>query len=194
MGIKTLLSKLLKKDSDQISPIPVYRLETPDKIVETKIQPVKIPTTFDISERLANLSHDISGLKNEMVSMSWFKNEFQDVSPSILNKLDEINENLNSLQDNITNFINLLSSSKLSNFTKDTAIPALTDINHFSAHLNTAEVIYKVIKSHKKTRYRDIIKKVPVSDPTLSKYLKILVHDKKIRRVKVGKAVFYEAF
>ena len=106
--------------------------------------------------------------------MSWFKNEFQDVSPSILDKLDEINENLNSLRNNITNFTNLL-SSRLSNFTKDTSLPNFTDINHFSAHLNTAEVIYKVIKSHKKTRYKDIIKHVPVSDPTLSKYLKILV-------------------
>lgn len=192
MGIKTLLSKLLKKDSDQISPIPVYRLETPDKIIETKIQPVKIPTTFDISERLANLSHDISGLKNEMVSRSWFKTEFEDVSPSVVDKLDEISNELKSLQNNFTNFTKLL-SSRLSNFSKDIAIPNFADINHFSAHLNTAEVIYKVIKSRKKTRYKDIIKHVPVSDPTLSKYLKILVHDKKIRRVKVGKAVFYEA-
>ena len=191
MGIRTLLNKLLKKDSNQTTPIPVYRLETPDKIVETKIQPVKIPTVFDISERLANLSHDISGLKNEMVSRSWFKNEFEDTSPSLIEKLDEINDNLQSLQDGFTNFTNSF-SSKLSNFTKDTVFQ-FTDVDHFSTHLNTSEIIYKVIKSHKKTRYRDIIKHVPVSDPTLSKYLKILVHDKKIRRTKIGKAVFYEA-
>ncbi len=192
MGIKTLLSKLLKKDSDQITPIPVYRLETPDKILETKIQPVKIPTTFDISERLVHLSRDISELKNEMVSRSWFKTEFEDVSPSLVDKLNEITDELKLLHNNFTNFSKLL-SSRLSNFSKDVAIPDFTDIDHFSAHSNTAEVIHKVIKSNKKIRYRDIIKHVPVSDPTLSKYLKILVHDKKIRRKRVGKAVFYEA-
>jgi len=192
MSIKTWLKNVLKKDARQISPIPVYRLETPDKIVETKIQPIKLPTTFDISERLVNLSRDISDLKNEMVSRSWFKTEFEDLSPSVVDKLDEISNDLKSLQDNFTNFTKLL-SSRLSNFSKDITIPNFTDINHFSAHLNTAEVIYRVIKSHKKTRYKDIIKQVPVSDPTLSKYLKILVHDKKVRRVKIGKAVFYEA-
>jgi len=192
MGIQTWLNKVLKRETGQINQIPIYRLETPDKIVETKIQPVKIPTIFDVSERLANLSRDISILKNEMVSRSWFKTEFEDISPSLDEKLDEINNNLRSLQEGISNFTNLL-SSRLSNFTKDIAMPNFTDISHFSAHLNTADVIHKVIKSHKKTRYRDIIKRVPVSDPTLSKYLKILVHNKKIRRIKVGKAVFYEA-
>jgi len=180
MGIQTWLNKVLKRETGQIDQIPIYRLETPDKIVETKIQPVKIPTIFDVSERLANLSR------------SWFKTEFEDISPSLDEKLDEINNNLRSLQEGISNFTNLL-SSRLSNFTKDIAMPNFTDISHFSAHLNTADVIHKVIKSHKKTRYRDIIKRVPVSDPTLSKYLKILVHNKKIRRIKVGKAVFYEA-
>jgi hypothetical protein len=192
MGFKTWFTKILKKDTQQIAPIPIYRLETPDKIVETKIQPVKVPTIFDVSERLVNLSQDISFLKNDIVTRSWFKTEFEDVSPSMVDKLDEISNELKSLQNNFINFTKLI-SSRLSNFTKDITIPNFTDINHFSAHLNTAEVIYKVIKSHKKTRYKDIIKHVPVSDPTLSKYLKILVHDKKIRRVKVGKAVFYEA-
>jgi hypothetical protein len=190
MGIKTWLNKILKKDTYQIVPIPIYRLETPDKIVETKIQPVKIPTIFDVSERLANLSRDISILKNEMVSKSWFKNEFEDISPSIIDKLNEITNNLRSLQESFTNFTNLL-SSKLSNFTKDSTV-RFSDVNHFSMPLDTSEIIYKIVKAHKKIRYKDIKKQIPVSDPTLSKYLKILVFNKKIRRKKVGKAVFYE--
>lgn len=190
MGIKAWLNKVLNKDTHQIAQIPIYRLETPDKIVETRIQPVKVPSIFDVSERLVNLSRDISNLKNEMVSRSWFKNEFEDVSPSLIKKLDEINNNMLSLKQSFTNFINL-SSPRLSNFTKDTTLQ-FTDVNHFNMHLNTPEIIHKIIKTHTKIRYKDIIKQVPVSDPTLSKYLKILVSDKKIRRIKIGKAVFYE--
>lgn len=187
MGIKTWFNAILKKDTRQIAPIPIYRLETPDKIVETKIQPIKIPTVFDVAERLVNLSQEISVLKNEMVTIPWFKNEFEDMTPSIVDKLNEINHRLSSLQESFTNF-----TSKLSNFTKDSITTQFTDIDHFSMPLNTSKIIHKIIKTHKKIRYRDIIKQLPVSDPTLSKYLKILVSDKKIRRIKVGKAVFYE--
>ena len=192
MGIKSLFSKILGSKSDQIEPISVYRVETPDKIVETKIQPVKLPTVFDISERLVNLSNDIYLLKNEMVSRSWFKNEFQDISPSITDKLDKIHETLLSLQDAFNNFTNAF-SSKLSNFTKDGETISFADINHFNAPLSTSEVIHEIIKKNKKIRYKDIIKHVPISDPTLSKYLKILTTKNKIRRIKIGKAVFYEA-
>jgi len=191
MSIKTLFNKLLGKDTNQIPPIPVYRVETPDKIVETKIQPVRIPTIFDVGERLANLSHDISVLKNEMVSRSWFKNEFQDISPSITDKLNEIGNDISSLKDTFNNFTNLL-PSKLSNFTKDTSSIQFADINRFNTLLNTSEIIHEIIKTHKRPRYKDIIKSAPISDPTLSKYLKILVSENKIRRIKVGKAVFYE--
>jgi len=192
VGIKSLFSKILGSKSDQIEPISVYRVETPDKIVETKIQPVKLPTVFDISERLVNLSNDIYLLKNEMVSRSWFKNEFQDISPSITDKLDKIHETLLSLQDAFNNFTNAF-SSKLSNFTKDGETISFADINHFNAPLSTSEVIHEIIKKNKKIRYKDIIKHVPISDPTLSKYLKILTTKNKIRRIKIGKAVFYEA-
>jgi hypothetical protein len=181
----------LKKDIRQIEPIPIYRVETPDKIIETKIQPVKMPTVFDISERLANLSHDISALKNEMVTTSWFKNEFQDTTPVMISKLNEITDDLRSLNTAFTNFANTL-SLKLSNFTKSTDIPQIADANYFNTSLNTPEIIHEIVKNHKKIRYKDIIKLMPVSDPTLSKYLKTLVSENKIRRIKVGKAVFYE--
>ena len=189
MRIRTWLNRILKKEAQQDTSFPIYKIETPDKIIETKIQPVKVPTVFDVCERLSNLSQDMVVLKNEMVSRSWFVNEFEDKTPSIINVLNEINDNLNSLRNNFTEFTKTL-SPKLSNFTKDTAM--LTDINHFSMHLNTSEVLHEIIKKSKKIRYRDIKKQVPISDPTLSKYLKILVSKKKIRRTKVGKAVFYE--
>lgn len=191
MSVKIFFNKLLGRETNQIAPIPVYRVETPDKIVETKIQPVKIPSIFDVSERLANLSHDISALKNEMVSKSWFNNEFQDVSPSITDKLNEISNLIRSLQTSINDFTNSL-SMRLSNFSKDTSPARLTDIARFNTSLNTPDMIHETIRTHGKTRYKDIIKSIPVSDPTLSKYLKILVSEGKIRRIKVGKAVFYE--
>lgn len=191
MSIKTFFNELLGKETNQIAPISVYRVETPDKIVETKIQPVKIPNIFDVSERLANLAHDISALKNDMVSRSWFKDEFQDISPSITDKLNEISAILRSLQTTINNFTNLF-SSKLSNFTKDGTSTQFSDLNRFNVSLGISGIIYEIIKTHEKIRYKDIIKSVPASDPTLSKYLKILVSENKIRRIKVGKAVYYE--
>jgi hypothetical protein len=191
VSIKTFFNELLGKETNQIAPISVYRVETPDKIVETKIQPVKIPNIFDVSERLANLAHDISALKNDMVSRSWFKDEFQDISPSITDKLNEISAILRSLQTTINNFTNLF-SSKLSNFTKDGTSTQFSDLNRFNVSLGISGIIYEIIKTHEKIRYKDIIKSVPASDPTLSKYLKILVSENKIRRIKVGKAVYYE--
>jgi len=178
MGVRSWLGRLLKDDTDTIGPLSVYRLETPQKVIETKIHPVKLPTVVDIGGRLALLLRDVSYLKKEMASKTWFMDEFQDQTPAIINLLNKINENLRIL---------------LSKFTKNTIPSQPTDIEHFSGPFNTSEFLLKIIKSQKKARYRDIKKQIPVSDPTLSKYLKILVSDKKIRRIKVGKAVFYEA-
>ena len=178
MTVRSWLGKLLKREPQTIYPLSIYKVETPDKIIETKIQPVKIPTIVDLGERLGSLSRDLSYLRNEVVTKTWFTNEFEDATPRIIGLLNEMNENLRTL---------------LSKFTKDTTATQLTDVEHFSTSLNTPDFILKIIKSNKKVRYKDIKKQVPVSDPTLSKYLRILVHGKKIRRIKVAKAVFYEA-
>ena len=177
MNVRSWLVNLLKKDTYSISPLSVYKLETPDKIIETKIQPVRLPTVVDVGERLALLVRDISYLKKEMASKTWFMNEFEDVTPRIIDLLNEINENSRTL---------------LSKFTKTTVAPQLSDIEHFAGSFNTSEFLLKIIKSHKKIRYKDIKKQMPVSDPTLSKYLKFLVKTNKIRRIKIGKAVFYK--
>jgi len=179
MGVRTWLGRLLKNgDTQTISPLSVYKLETPDKIIETKIQPVKLPTVVDIGERLGLLIRDMSHLKKEVVTKSWFEHEFEDATPRIIGLLNEMNENLRIL---------------LSKFTKNNFNIQDTVIDDFSGPLNTSDFLLKIIKSSRKIRYKAIKKQIPISDPTLSKYLKILVHDKKIRRIKVGKAVFYEA-
>jgi len=177
MDVKSWLGRLLKKDTYTISPLSVYKLETPDKIIETKIQPVKLPTIVDVGERLGVLVRDVSFLKREMVTKSWFRHDFEDMSPQIINLLNKINENLRIL---------------LSNFTKNQISPKIGDIEHFDQPLKTSEFLLKIIKSQKKIRYRDIKKQIYVSDPTLSKYLKLLVKTKKISRIKIGKAVFYK--
>lgn len=188
MSIRTWLVNKLKKDTRQIAPIPIHRIETPDKIIETKIRPVKVPTIFDISERLAYLSRDISILKEQMVTKSWFRNEFDDVTPAMAEKLDMISNDLHSLQNNFSNL-----TSGLSNLTKDDLAPKVPDIDYLGMSFNAPDIIMNIVKTNKTIRYKDIKKQLPVSDPTLSKYLKILVSDKKINRIKVGKAVFYEA-
>jgi len=177
MGVRSWLGNLLGREPTPISPLSVYKLETPDKIIETKIQPVKLPTVVDIGERLGTLVRDVSYLKNEMVTKSWFRRDFEDMTPQIINLLNEINENLRVL---------------LSNFTKNQISPKIDDIEHFDQPLKTSEFLLKIIKSQKKVRYKNIKKQIFVSDPTLSKYLKLLVKTKKIRRIEIGKAVFYK--
>ncbi len=188
MSIRTWLINRLKKDNRQTTSIPIHRIETPDKIIETKIRPVKVPTAFDISERLAYLSRDILILKDQMVTKFWFRNEFDDVTPAMTEKLDRISDDLRSLQNNFTNL-----TSVLSNLTKDDLASKVPDIDYFGMSFNTPDIIMNIVKTNKAIRYKDIKKQLPVSDPTLSKYLKNLVSDKKINRIKVGKAVFYEA-
>lgn len=177
MGVRSWLDKILKKDSINFAPISVYKLETPDKIIETKIQPIKLPSIVDVGERLALLVRDVSLIKNEMASKTWFTQEFEDTTPKIINLLNEINENLLKL---------------LSKFTKNKITNTLGDIEHFGGSLKTSEYILGIIKTHDKVRYKDIKSQIPISDPTLSKYLKILSNTNKIRKIKVGKAVFYQ--
>lgn len=177
MGLISWIGNLLKKDTNVIDPISVYKLETQDKIIETKIQPVKIPTILDIGERLALIIRDVSNIKNDMVSRGWFEHEFEDATPKIMSLLNEINQNLLNI---------------LSNFTKNKDILSIGDKEHFAGPMITPDYILKIIKSNDKIRYKEIKSQVPISDPTLSKYLKILINSNIIRKIEVGKAVFYE--
>jgi Fic family protein len=178
-----------KKERPQIKPIPVFKIETPEKIVETKIQPVKIPTIVDIGERLGRICRDLSILKEEMVSKSWFKFEYEDTGELVLNKLDKVNTKMDMLIESFSGFNNEFKTllKKLSNFTKNTVKPELSKVI-----LNTPDQVYNIIKREGKIRYKEIARMVSVTDPTLSKYLKKLVAAKKIKRTKIGKAVYYE--
>jgi len=165
-----------------IESIPILRKETPDKIIETEIRPIRIPTIMDIGERLAHISRDLSHLKNEMISKSWFKLEYEDTGSESIEKLSSIESKLNIL------------INTLSDFTKQFSKTDLIEIGYPKIKLSISDRILNIIKKKKKIRYKDIAASLDVTDPTLCKYLKILLESKKIKKVKEGKAVYYIPF
>ena len=52
--------------------------------------------------------------------------------------------------------------------------------------------VVEILKKGGRVRFKDLSAKLKISDPTLSKYLKILCETNKTKRKKVGKAVYYE--
>ena len=158
--LKTIFSSKKDQFNDKIEPIPILRTETSEKIIETKIQPVRIPTIVDIGERLAFISHDLNHLKNEIVSKSWFKFEYIDKNTEIIEKLSIIENKLNSLINTLSDFNSIIRS----------------DINKITSpykELTIHQRIFNIIKERNKIRYKDIRNSTNITDPTLSKYLKI---------------------
>ena len=187
MGVSTWFKSIFGSKKNQhrvktMEPIPILRTETPEKIIETKIKPVKIPTIMDIGERLALIYRDLGHLKNEMVSRSWFKSEYEDTGTAIIEKLSTIESKLNIL------------INSLSNFTKQITKTDLTKIDYSQIKLSISDRLVKIIKEKKKIRYKNIATIMNVTDPTLCKYLKILLKSKKIKKIKEGKAVYYTLF
>lgn len=176
----------LKRKEKREKTIPIFKIETPEKIVETKIQPVKVPTIVDIGERLGRIWSDISFLKQEMVTKTWFKEEYEDTGDVVLEKLEIISTKLDTLLKSFSSLEGKLKKllNFLSNFTKPSFSPKRV--------VNIREEIYDVIKNNEKIRYKEIANAVLVSDPTLSKYLKELVLSGRIKKTRVGKAVYYE--
>jgi DNA-binding transcriptional ArsR family regulator len=179
MGIGSWIKSKFKKELPQA--LEVSKIETPEKIIETKIKPVRFPTILDIGERLAIISRDLSDLKQEMVSKSWFKSEYEDAGSLVLERLKIMETKLDSL-----NILLKELSNRLSNLTEREK--AIT----YERIFDLKEKIIEIIVNSKKVRYKDIINKLNISPPTLSKYLKYLTQTNKIKRTKIGKAVFYE--
>lgn len=189
--LKTIFGKQEKyTDEPSIEPITVYRAETPSKIVETRIKPIKIPGIVDVAKQLGIISHILSELRNDMVSKSWFKTKFEDTNPDIINKLEKINSRLTFIQ---SNFL------ELNNFTK-TLSKNLSDPNkqisfklsYPSGRLSVSEQILGMLKKNKRIRYKEFVNKLNVTEPTICKYLKILIKSEKIKKFRSGKAVYYE--
>ncbi|MCX6821480.1 MAG: winged helix-turn-helix domain-containing protein [Candidatus Aenigmarchaeota archaeon] len=190
MGLGSWLSNLLVKkkeisEKSEFSEIPLNRLETSDKILETRIRPVKLPSTIEIGERLGFILRDLSNLKEEMISKSWFKAEYEDASPEIIEKLGKVESRLEQLNGLLNNLSNVLSNLQV--YGKPELSKTIT-----TEQLDINEKILDIIKKSQKIRYKDIAKELNVTDPTITKHLKILLTSNKIRKTKVGKAVFYE--
>jgi hypothetical protein len=178
-----------QSDFESIEPIPILRTETPQKIIETKIKPVKIPTILDIGERLALISNHLGIMKDEMVSKSWFKTEYEYAGSEFIDKISTIEMKLDSLEDIITRLNDLINN--LSNLNKSITKGNLINIKRPMAKFTISNEILDIIVENKKIRYKDIRANINVSDPTLCKYLKILLKAKKIKRIQEGKSVFY---
>jgi hypothetical protein len=190
MGVGSWLKNIIvgKKEifeKSETSDISLSRLETPEKILETRLRPIKIPTEVEIGERLGFILRDLSDLKQEMITKSWLKTEYEDASPQIIDKLGKIEskfEELNVLLNNLSNI--------LSNF-KGYVKPELSKPTPIK-HLDINEKIIEIIQKSQKIRYRDIANELNVTDPTITKHLKFLLVSNKIRKTKTGKTVFYE--
>jgi len=181
MGIFSRFKYLFKsKDSNppdnSLPEFSVFKTETPEKIIETRIKPIKIPTILDLGEKLSYLSLHLSSLKEDVVTKSWFLSQYEDASNEILNSLNDINKVVYEIKDILTDTKNL--SKNLSNIS--------------NKKLNASDMILNILKENEKLRFRDIVSLLPFSDPTISKHIKILLNNNKIKRTKSGKAVFYE--
>jgi hypothetical protein len=189
MGFGSWLSNLLVKKKEFSTKsegfeIPLTRTETSEKILETKIRPVKLPSIIEIGERLGFILRDLSDLKQEMVSKSWFKTEYEETSPEIIEKLGRIESKLEELNGLIKNLSNILSN--FGYVKPELSKPIVTE------RFDINEKILDIIEKSQKIRYRGIAKQLNVTDPTIAKHLKILLNSSKIRKTRVGKAVFYE--
>ncbi len=190
MGLGSWLSNLLVKkkeifEKSEVSEIPLNRMETPDKILETWLRPVKLPSTIEIGERLGFILRDLSDLKQEMVSKSWLKTEYEDTSPLIIDKLSKIESKFDELNSLLNNLSNILSNLKIF---PQLELSKLTPTEYRDIN----EKILGLIQESQKIRYKDIAKELNVTDPTITKHLKFLLNSNKIKKTKIGKAVFYE--
>lgn len=167
--------------------IPVLRTETPTKIIETRIKPIKIPTIVDVGGKLGVISREIIELKNDIVTKSWFKTEYEDTGSEVIGRLMRIEDALILLKNNILQF-----NDNLSKFTKTIDKIELKKPPSRIGVLGIPGQILDLLKEGGQTRYKDLSGQLNISDPTLSKYLKMLCKTNKIKRKKIGKAVYYE--
>ena len=189
MGLISWIKSMFATENDKyidtsFKDIPIFKTETPEKIVETRIKPVKIPTILDLGEKLSSIFNNLSLLKEEIVTKSWFSSQYEDSSYEILNSLDDVNKRLHDIQNLLINTNNL--SKNLSDVLTKFQSPL------YHKKLSPSEMIIYVLKNNKRLRYKDIVHILPFSDPTISNHIKILLKNNKINRSRVGKAVYYE--
>lgn len=192
MGLGSFLKSMFIEEKtngkyDFTEPISVLKTETPTKIFETRIKPVKVPNIIDVGERLGLINRDVSEIKNEMVSKTWFKSEYEDKDEEMTDKLENISSKISILEEKIAelNDLTKLLSNNLSNNL------AIQPREKSLIESKISDKILNLIEKEKKIRYKDIINNLGVSDPTLCKYLSSLLDSNKIKRIKDGKAVFY---
>jgi len=168
MGFLSWFKQKKEKESQELQDIsmPIYRKETEDKIMETRIRPVKIPTILDLGEKLGLILEELQKIKINMVSKDWLISEYDDTS-EMTNKLDTILQDINNL-----NFL-----------TKD--------LRGLSSKTEETNIIFDLLSQEGKLNYSHIKNKTGLSDPTLTKQLKQLTTQGKISRERQGKSVFY---
>lgn len=195
MGLTSKLKSVLRKekeiaetdlDGTKDEPtIPLYKLESPDRVVETRIKPVKMPSIVDVGGKLGIMSRDLEEIKRDMVSKSWLRAEYDD-SSEIIERLERIEEEINNLN-NLTKGLN----DHLSDDLKLSKIKLNDRILKKPRPINIPNKLFEIISKKKKLTYSEIKNEIKISDPTLSKYLKKLINENKIKREKIGRHVYY---
>jgi len=179
--------KSKRSNVTSMEPITILKRETPTKIIETQIKPIKIPTIVDVGGKLGTISKEIMELKNDIVTKSWFKTEYEDTGSEVIDRLTRIEDTLGLLKNNILQF-----DDNLSKFTKTIDKIELRKLPARIGVFGIPSQILDLLKERDQMRYKDLSGQLNISDPTLSKYLKILCNKNKIKRKKIGKAVYYE--
>jgi len=190
MGVTSWVKSFFQTEETNEEPIvsiPISKTETSNKIIETRIRPVKIPTIMDIGERLGIIYRELVEIKNDMVSRSWFKLEYEDSGLEIIDKMNRLEESMSLLKDNVTKLNNNLSKITKSS-ERNISGKTLTNVSI----LDIPNRILTFLEEGGQLRYKDLRGQLNITDPTLSKYLKMLSKNNKIRRKKIGKAVYYE--
>ena len=190
MSILSKLKSIFKSEKERRearkieSDIPIYRKETPEKILETKIRPIRVPTILDIGERLGIISSDLADIRQSMVTKLWLRTEY-DEGKEIINKLETIDQKL----DNLQNFI--IKSTRDLFHTIKKKPKELTNSKEETQLLPHTEKILDIISQKGKISYGELKNLADMSDPTLSKYLKQLLEDNKIEKEKDGRFTYY---
>lgn len=181
MGFASTLKSIFRTKKKESVPSEEYSqfIEFPtQKIIETRIKPIKIPTLLDLGGKLEIILNSVQDIKHEMVSKAWLRAEY-DEGRKIVEKLDNIDQKLNSLLNVMNKFVVNLSVTEKEKSEEKTH------------GLHPTEKILSIISQKERINFSDLRNLVDISNPTLSKYLKQLLEKNKIEKEKEGRFIYY---
>ena len=134
-------------------------------------------------------------LRYESVSRSWFKEEFKDETPELLEKLNIISKRLERIE-------TILKENKISREQKSSVIEE-KPVKEFAVIREPERIKYEyvltpidmeivgILSRNKSLNFTELARKVSISRQTLSSHLKELIRIGKIDKKRKGKFIYY---